>query len=664
MGDSKFCYRCMEQYDASLHVCPACGFVESDAHDPMYVPPGTILHGKYLCGILLEYNGEGATYIGSDISTGKKVLIREYVPITLCTRVKNKPTISVNYNNLAKYKAFMAEYTELNKSLARLRNNTNIPPVLDMFAENNTTYTIFEYIEGVKMLDYLKENAGELSWEQVSKIFPPLFTTIGILHNAGIIHRAISPDTVYITDKGELKLSGFCVSAVRTVDAGLEYELFKGYAAPEQYSASSSSRQGSWTDVYGVSALLYRALTGCMPVDSVSRLKHDDLHEPHSLDSRIPRHVSRVIMEGMNLNGRDRIQTITELVTRLFEQPSEEEEDIENTTVLQEAPPAQPAYEQAVYEQPQQPQYQQPEPQPQNVIHQRSTPINRKPRRDDSYSYEKVNTVDRIKVPIIIGLLLLGILMALAVFILNIFSNKDEGSTPSAKAKRPAVTENVIDETETTNAADIEMPDLKNKFFEPTKEKWKDYFVLDADYEYNDDFDNDMIFEQAVKAGDMISQGQVIKVKVSKGKSSAYIPDFSGLTVEQYKNALEKAGISDFNYQFVESKNSYGKANCVVELQVDGKVVHPNDLFSNKDGKKLTVYYVSETSEAPQQVYTTAAPQTEPATTQAPATQAPVATTQAPAPTEPPTEAPQPTDPPAPVEQPVEQGGEEGGEVQ
>ena len=65
MGDSKFCYRCMEQYDASLHVCPACGFVESDAHDPMYVPPGTILHGKYLCGILLEYNGEGATYIGS-----------------------------------------------------------------------------------------------------------------------------------------------------------------------------------------------------------------------------------------------------------------------------------------------------------------------------------------------------------------------------------------------------------------------------------------------------------------------------------------------------------------------------------------------------------------------------------------------------------------------
>ncbi|MCR4794588.1 MAG: PASTA domain-containing protein [Ruminococcus sp.] len=663
MGDSKFCYRCMEQYDASLHVCPACGFVESDTHEPMYVPPGTILHGKYLCGILLEYNGEGATYIGTDISTGKKVHIREYVPINLCTRVKNKPTISVNYNNLAKYKAFMAEYTELNKSLARLRNNTNIPPILDMFAENNTTYTIFEYIEGVKMLDYLKENAGELSWEQVSKIFPPLFTTIGILHNAGITHRAISPDTVYITDKGELKLSGFCVSAVRTANAGLEYELFKGYAAPEQYSANSSSRQGSWTDVYGVCALLYRALTGCMPVDSLSRLKHDDLHEPHELDSRIPRHVSRVIMEGMNLNGRDRIQTITELVTKLFEQPTEEEEEeLESTTVLpdpvQSSYEQQPQYQQPVYEQPayEQPQYQQPE--PQNVIHQRS------PRRNDNYSYEKVNTVDRIKVPIIIGLLLLAILMTLAVIIIHMFSNPEQEESETVKPKRPSVTENVIDEPDTTMAADTVMPDLVGKFYEHSKELWKEHFVLDADYSYNDDYENDMIFEQSIKAGEMLSQGQVVKVKVSKGKSSAYIPDYNGLTVDQYKNALDKAGISDFNYQFVESKNSYGKANTVVEIQVDGKPVKPNDFFSNKEGKKLTVYFVSETSAAPQ--YTTAAPTQ---TTAVVTTQAPVVTTQAPVVTQPPTNPPEPvtnppepvTNPPEPVEQqPVEQGNEGG----
>jgi serine/threonine-protein kinase len=204
----------MEKYDAHLHVCPHCGYDEATPANPAYITPGTLLHDRYLVGILLEYNGEGATYAGYDVSTDCKVLLREYMPINLCTRVKNKATISVNYNDLAKYKAFMAEYTELNKSLARLRNDSNIKPVLDMFAENNTTYTVFEHIDGVKILDFLKENAGELSWEQVSKIFPPLFTTIGRLHNAGIIHRAISPDTVYITKKGELRLSSFCISAV------------------------------------------------------------------------------------------------------------------------------------------------------------------------------------------------------------------------------------------------------------------------------------------------------------------------------------------------------------------------------------------------------------------------------------------------------------------
>ena len=150
----------MEKYDAGLSVCPSCGYDENTPHDPQYIAPGTILHDRYLVGILLEYNGEGASYEGLDISTGCRVMIREYMPINLCTRVKNKAVISVNYNNLAKYKAFMAEYTELNKSLARLRNNSNITPVLDMFAENNTTYTVFEHIEGVKMLDYLKDNAG------------------------------------------------------------------------------------------------------------------------------------------------------------------------------------------------------------------------------------------------------------------------------------------------------------------------------------------------------------------------------------------------------------------------------------------------------------------------------------------------------------------------
>lgn len=662
MGEHIFCYRCMEKFDSDIHICPNCGYDNTTPHNPMYITPGTILHDRYLVGILLEYNGEGATYAGHDISTGCKVLLREYMPINLCSRVKNKATINVNYNDLAKYKAFMAEYTELNKSLARLRNDSNINPVLDMFAENNTTYTVFEYIDGVKMLDFLKDNAGELSWEQVSKLFPPLFTTIGRLHNAGIIHRAISPDTVYITSKGELRLSSFCISAVRTADAGLEYELFKGYAAPEQYSASSSSRQGSWTDVYGICALIYRALTGCMPDDSINRLKHDDLHEPSMLNSQIPQHISRVIMDGMNLSGRDRIQTITELVTRLFEQPA----NLRNTastpvvTPPPAAPSANPVQENVQnsnygnYNVPNNPNiYQQPM---QNPIYNNTPPTNY-----DDYRYEKVNTVDRIKIPIIIGILLFAILLIIAVVIFNILGGGNNDDTSGGKSKNTSVTDNVVSGTteptsdDDSEDKDTEVPNLVGKFFEHTKEKYQDYFILDPTYEYNDNYDNDMIFEQEIEAGTMIANGSVVKVKVSKGKESAIIPDFSGCNVSQYKNRLEAAGISDFNYQFIASTAYSGEPNSIIELQVDGNVVSPGTFFSNKEGKKLTVYYVSEDAPVqtqppttdPNTVTTTTEP--EPTTSYVePTTQPPIQTN--PPPTDPPATDPQPTDPYIPPE--------------
>ncbi len=674
MGELRFCYKCMEQYDSDKHICPHCGFDANNPHNPMYITPGTILHDRYLVGVLREYNGEGATYIGHDISTGAKVFLREYMPINLCTRVKGKATISVNYNNLAKYKAFMAEYTELNKSLARLRNNSNINPVLDMFAENNTTYTVFEYIDGVKMLDYLKDNAGELSWEQASAIFPPLFTTIGIVHNAGIIHRAISPDTVYITNKGELKLFGFCISAVRTANAGLEYELFKGYAAPEQYSASSSSRQGSWTDVYGVSALLYRAVTGCMPVDSVSRLKHDDLCEPCRLNNSVPPHVSRVIMDGMNLTGRDRIQTITELVTRLFEQPAPPVKPVNrdsapvpenvrsNYSEPQMIPPdpgyvnpqagynnnmnngyggyMDNGYNNGGYQVP--PQGYAPPPQPQyNNYDAPSQPMNR--RDQEEYRYEEVNTVDRIKVPIIIALLLAAFLFIVVFIILKIIlpDTSDDNTTSYYTS---TVTDNVVtdaaESTETTTVAkeDTEMPNLVGKFYELTEKKYSDFFKFEAIYDYNDEYEADMIFEQDIKPGTLVSQGCTVKIKVSKGNEGAMIPDYTGLTVSQYENRLKEAGIS--NYSLIASTNAWGLPNTITMLQIDGQIVGANSYFSNKEGKKLIVYYMPADAEV------TPAPTDAPVNNYTPTpTQAPVVQQ-----TDPPYVEPE-TTPPAPVQQ-------------
>ena len=649
MGERKFCYKCMEKFDMDKHICPLCGYDDTTPNNPMYITPGTILHDRYLVGILLDCNGEGATYAGYDISTGSRVTIREYMPVNLCTRVRNKATISVNYNNLAKYKAFMAEYTELNKSLVKLRNNPSLPSVLDMFSENNTTYTIFDCFEGIRLMDYLKENAGEISWEQVSKLFPPLFTAISLLHNNAIIHRAISPDTVYITPKNELKLAGFSVSSVRTVNAGMEYELFRGYAAPEQYSPSSSSHQGTWTDVYGICALLYRVLTGCMPNDSKDRLSKDELLDPRSLNGTIPQHVSNVIMEGMRLSSKNRIKTVTELVTRLFEAPGpvkqvkQEESGAEKNSgsgnlprvhLTDNTPPPQPVYTQPpqpVYPQPQQ--YEQPYPQqyvqPQGYYDPNAGYGYDNTYADDDedeYVYEKVNTVDRLKVPVIIAILLFLILMIIALVIIHMVD--PAGRKNNLANNTSVVDDSVIDESEaetqpSTLKLDTEMPDLVGKFYELTEKKYKDFFTFEVFYEYNDYYEPDVIYRQDIEPHEMVAQGSAVKIWVSKGKESAIIPDYAGLSVSQYENKLKEAGIS--NYSLIASANDWAAPNTVTMLMIDGETVYAGDYYSNKNNSKLVVYYcpadsdggnnyvpevepltVSEATDPPMQSFTTA----------------------------------------------------------
>ena len=137
-----------------------------------------MLHERFYVGRMLEANGEGVTYIGYDTSTDCKVLIREYFPERLCSRVPNSAAVNVKYDHLAQYKALMAEYTELNKALARLRNLSHLNPALDMFAENNTTYAVYEYLEGGTLLEYLKENPDAQTDEVIEKIIDDIWPEI------------------------------------------------------------------------------------------------------------------------------------------------------------------------------------------------------------------------------------------------------------------------------------------------------------------------------------------------------------------------------------------------------------------------------------------------------------------------------------------------------
>ena len=175
---------------------------------------------------------------------------------------------------------------------------------------------MFEHIDGVTLRQYLNENAGEIDWEEASKLFYPIFNTLAAVHSSNLIHRGISPENIIINHKGEIKLTGFSISPLRAYNTELSPQLFGGYAAPEQYS--TNSWHGTWTDVYALSAVIYKALTGTMPPEATTRSVNDNLVAPHILNPSIPKHVSRAIMAGLLLSSEQRTQTVTELKNNLY----------------------------------------------------------------------------------------------------------------------------------------------------------------------------------------------------------------------------------------------------------------------------------------------------------------------------------------------------------
>ena len=575
----KFCMGCMEPVDPQDEVCPLCGYPSDAVSPPSYLPPRTILGSRYIVGRLLRCNGESAEYIGYDMGTSSKVTIREYMPDTLCSRTKDSPVMSVKADCVAQYKAFRAEFVELNKALAKMRTLSHINPPVDMFGENNTGYVIFRYIEGTNLGKYLKERSGVLSWEEVKDIFPPILTTLSLVHNVGVIHRGVSPDNIIVdTKSGSMKLIGFCIGDVRTIGTKLASEIYDGFAAPEQYS--SSDRQGTWTDVYGISALLYRCLTGRIPTAAPARMDHDDLPAPRELDQSIPANVSKVIMDGMALSGEDRIQTVTSFVTELFEEPDSAK---------------------------------------------RSTQTMGIPRRSGTSSEKKKSKKNNKHKVFWIALVSAAVVMVVLMTVLiNSLDDNSSDVLMGITTTTPVLTQSgtasdsetagsigtdapadpgmssmptlaVVESSgETEDGSETErtvrnggtvytMNDLTGKTLDTIKNTpVMDNLNIIPDYIFTDRYERGIIFDQSIEKGSTYEKGADCILSISMGPGTAIVPDHTGLNKRDYFELLDKKGIKyeEKAYDTEDVLNGY-----VAWISMD-----PGEEINIEEGEVLEVY--------------------------------------------------------------------------
>ena len=572
------------------------------------------------------------------------------MPHGFCSRVTDSAVIRVQQNCLPQYKVLMEEFTELHKSIAQLRGQIHVNPVTDLFTENNTTYVVMEFIEGISFVDYLKDNAGELTWAQFSRMLPPFLTSLSLLHNVGVVHRAISPEIIFITDKNELYLTDFSISAVRTANTELECEIYSGYAAPEQYSASN--RQGTWTDVYAVCAVLYRVLTGTMPTSAISRMENDNLTAPTLLNPNIPRHISNVIMHGLSLVSNDRIQTITELVTQLFDEHAAESLQ-QNATAAYHNPQTPPIYTTERYDNPmangnagyttnypiqgenyqQQNNYSNSYQEPQQEYtddyayddYQTADYGKQSYQKEDAVSTEPESVADRMRLPLIIGVLLLTILLvAVVLFVRGKLNTSDNNN--NASMVTTIATEEVSQENTSPNSANSVMPMLIGKNYENQAKQYEDWIRFQVEEVYNDQYEAGIIIWQEYEEGTYFDASEPVKIQVSKGSANIDLPSWEGKSLNTYLEELKVLGV---RYVTQDEENQSVANGYVTRISLPA-----GEKYNLETAEEITVYYANNP------VITE--PPTEPPTEapSEPPTEAPTEPPETEAPTEPITENP------------------------
>ncbi len=310
-----FCYHCMRQLPHQAAYCPFCGEKTGEANPPHCLPAGTELHGKFIVGNVLGIGGFGITYVGFDKMLELKVAVKEYYPSGAALR-DSTHTNEVTFSQTKETEYFRRgkeNFLKEARSIAKFTREDGIVDVREYFTENNTAYIVMEFLEGMNLGAYIRQN-GRMEPQQAFDKMLPVMHTLAKMHRQQIIHRDISPANIMVSPDGKLTLMDFGSARRFSMyeDNTMSILLKLGYSPLEQYSRKGN--QGPWTDVYSLCATLYYWITGETPPDALDRNIDDDLQPPSALGVAIPARLEAALMQGLAIKPDDRLQSMDELI--------------------------------------------------------------------------------------------------------------------------------------------------------------------------------------------------------------------------------------------------------------------------------------------------------------------------------------------------------------
>jgi serine/threonine-protein kinase len=218
-------------------------------------PVGAIL-GSYRLLQQIGAGGMGRVFVAEHIHLGRKVAM--------------KVLRSELSGNIEAVKRFFAEARAVNRI-----KHENIIEISDFVADpHGPSFYIMELLHGIE-LRVLANREGALPIERALRIVIQVCRGVGAAHAAGVIHRDLKPDNIFLTEREGrpdfVKLLDFGVAKLTsaTLDDASTYMTTAGmvvgtpdYMAPEQALGQVVDRRA---DIYSLGVILFELVAGRRP---------------------------------------------------------------------------------------------------------------------------------------------------------------------------------------------------------------------------------------------------------------------------------------------------------------------------------------------------------------------------------------------------------------
>lgn len=234
--------------------------------------------GEFEITDLIGEGGFGIVYLAYDHSLDRHVAVKEYMPGSLASRTQQQHVTVRSQHHIDTFAAGLRSFVNEAKLLAQF-DSPSLVKVYRFWEANGTAYMAMPYYDGITLKQALKARHIVPREDWIKDLLANLFDAVETIHAVKCYHRDIAPDNILLLKNGHPVLLDFGAArrVIGDLTQGPTVILKPGFAPIEQYADIPGLKQGPWTDVYALAAVVYFLITGKSPPPAVSRVVHDDM---------------------------------------------------------------------------------------------------------------------------------------------------------------------------------------------------------------------------------------------------------------------------------------------------------------------------------------------------------------------------------------------------